>query len=412
MKRLIFHIDVNSAFLSWESVKRLKENPSAQDLRLIPSAIGGDRKSRRGIILAKSSPAKKYGITTGEPISSALKKCPELVLAAPDFGTYHQFSSHFIKILQRYAPVVEQASIDEAYLDMSGTCKIYPDPIAIAYEIKDAIKNQLGFTVNIGISENKLLAKMASDFEKPDKVHTLFSEEIAHKMWSLPVVELFFVGKSTAGKLNAMGIHSIGELANAPKAMLISYFGEKQGMQLHNYANGIDNSPVLAEEEAAKCYGNSITLPFDLEDSSDADPILLSLCDSVASRMRADDVTTGLLTVSIKDCNFRTHSHQRVLPLQTDVTEYLYRTALQLFDELWDKRTPLRLIGVSVGQLSHGEEEFHQMTLLESVQDSKKQKSLDKMVDQIRRKYGSSSVTRASCLTSATCYHVGEKQKE
>ena len=273
--RLIFHVDVNSAFLSWEATRRVANGEA--DLRLIPSAIGGDRESRRGIILAKSSPAKAYGIQTGEPVASALRKCPQLYLAPPDFHLYHTSSQAFVKILCKYAPVVEQFSIDECFLDMSGTARLYPDPIAIAEVIKNEIRDTLGFTVNVGIGSNKLLAKMASDFEKPDRVHTLFQHEIEEKMWPLPVRALFGVGSATADRLVGARIATIGSLAKTDSNRLHAMFGTKMGDYLLRSANGIDDAPVLAESEEAKGYSNSTTLAKDIVSIEEAHKVLLSL---------------------------------------------------------------------------------------------------------------------------------------
>lgn len=236
-KRLIFHVDVNSAFLSWEAVRRVSEGK--EDLRLIPSCIGGDPAKRTSVVLAKSIPAKKYGITTGEPMAMALRKCPQLYVAKSDFCLYDKQSKAFKKICREYAPAVEEYSIDECFLDMSGTRLVYPDPIATAYEIKDKIRDTLGFTVNIGISTNKLLAKMAGDFEKPDKVHTLFPHELEEKLWPLPVGELLTVGKSTAGKLRKAQIFTIGDLAKCDLQAVQRLVGQKNGQQIHDYANGI-----------------------------------------------------------------------------------------------------------------------------------------------------------------------------
>lgn len=225
IKRIIFHIDVNSAFLSWEATRRVKEGLS--DIRLVPSAIGGDREKRTGVILAKSIPAKKYGVKTGEPVAMAIKKCPQLVLAHPDFRLYEKSSKAFMSICQEYTPLLEKFSIDECFLDMSGMSNIYPDILATANEIRQRIKNELGFTVNVGVGSNKLLAKMASDFEKPDKVHTLFDYEVPQKMWNLPVRELFSVGESTAQKLERACINTIGELAKLDVSVLKSLVGVK-----------------------------------------------------------------------------------------------------------------------------------------------------------------------------------------
>ena len=316
--RLIFHVDVNSAFLSWEAARRVKNGEP--DLRLIPSAIGGDVATRTGVVLAKSIPAKKYGIQTGEPIAQALRKCPELYLAQPDFRLYHQNSEAFLAICAKYAPVVEQFSIDECFLDMSGTGRIYPDPIALAHRIKDEIRDTLGFTVNIGIGSNKLLAKMASDFEKPDKVHTLFSEEIEEKLWPLPVKELFTVGKSTAQRLNAARIRTVGELAGTDVQRLRAMFGNKMGDHLFRYANGFDDSPVLAESEEAKGYSNSTTLAEDIITADEAHRVLLALVDSVASRMRNDGFFASCIAVTIRGNDFRDKSHQKKLSEATDIT--------------------------------------------------------------------------------------------
>ena len=207
MERLIFHVDVNSAFLSWSAVDRMKKGEP--DLRLIPSAVGGDKDKRTGIIVAKSVPAKAYGVTTGEPVSMALRKCPNLVIIHSDRELYSRCSKAFMDICRKYAPVVQKFSIDECFLDMTGTSYLYPDPIALAHQIKDEIYDTLGFTVNVGVGSNRLLAKMASDFEKPNKVHTLFTSEIKEKMWPLPVGELLFVGKMSTARLQEVEINTI-----------------------------------------------------------------------------------------------------------------------------------------------------------------------------------------------------------
>ena len=213
MKRVIYHIDVNSAFLSWEAVYRLYHLGAQRDLRDEVAAVGGDMAMRHGIILAKSIPAKKYGIKTGESIVEARQNCPTLKLVPPNYHLYDQCSKAFMEILRRYSPDVEQYSVDEAFVDMTGTESLWGDPVLTADRIREQIRDELGFTVNIGISENKLLAKMASDFKKPDQVHTLWKEEIPDKMWPLPVSDLFFVGRATAKKLFSLGIKTIGDLA-------------------------------------------------------------------------------------------------------------------------------------------------------------------------------------------------------
>ena len=395
MSRLVFHIDVNSAYLSWEAARRVAAGEA--DLRLIPSAIGGDREKRTGVILAKSIPAKKFGVRTGEPVAMALRKCPELVLARPDFRLYEQSSKAFMDICREYAPVVEKYSIDECFLDMSGTHRIYPDPVAIAHTIKDKIRDTLGFTVNVGIGENKILAKMASDFEKPDKVHTLYLHEIPQKLWPLPVRELFTVGASTAEKLEKARIRTIGDLAHAPLPFVQKIVGMKLGKQLHDYANGIDNSPVLAEPEAAKGYSISTTLEEDVVKAEQAHRVLLALTDSVTARMRADGFKAYCVAVSIRSNDFKTRSHQRKLYDPTDISSEVYALCKQLFAELWDGHTPLRLIGVALTDLT--KEEPAQISLFP---DEKKERSrkLDQAYDAIHKKFGATAIQRGSSLQS------------
>ncbi len=402
MARLVFHIDVNSAFLSWEATRRV--SLGEEDIRLIPSAIGGDRDKRTGVILAKSIPAKKFGIKTGEPVAMALRKCPDLFLARPDFRLYEESSKAFMDICREYAPVVEKYSIDECFLDMSGTHKIYPDPVAIAHTIKDKIRDTLGFTVNVGIGESKILAKMASDFEKPDKVHTLFRHEIPQKMWPLPIHELFSVGSSTAEKLEKARIRTIGDLANTPLERVQRIVGIKMGKQIHDYANGIDDSPVLSAPEEAKGYSISTTLEDDVVTTEQAHKVLLALTGSVTARMRADGVKAFCVAVSIRSNDFKTRSHQRKLMNATDISSEVYMLCKQLFAELWDGHTPLRLLGVALTDLT--KEDTAQMSLFP---DEKKERSrkLDKAYDAINKKFGATTIQRGSNLQSDI--RVGKK---
>lgn len=404
MERIIFHIDVNSAFLSWEAAKRVKNGEA--DIRLIPSAIGGDRDKRTGVILAKSIPAKKFGIKTGEPIGMALRKCPDLYLAKPDFRLYVKCSKAFMDICREYTPVVEKYSIDECFLDMTGTNMLYPDPIAAAYEIKDRIYRELGFTVNVGIGPCKILAKMASDFEKPNKVHTLFYDEVPKKMWSLPVGELFSIGHSTADKLECAGIKTIGDLAMLDLTSVQSLIGDKIGKQIHDYANGIDPSPVLEEPEEAKGYSISTTLEEDVVTAEEANKILLALADSVSARMRADNKKAFCVGVTIRGNNFKNHSHQHTLDEATDITTEIYNVSKKLFSELWDKKTPLRLLGISLTQIT--DEDNTQLSFFPT-ETKEKERRLDKAMDSIRSRFGSETVVRASNYNSDL--NVGKKYK-
>ena len=391
--RIIYHIDVNSAFLSWQACHMLKTAPDSVDIRTIPSVIGGSEKLRHGIVLAKSSLAKKYNIQTAETLVSARKKCPGLVIVPPDYEFYVRYSSRFIDLLQQYAPVIEQYSIDEVFCDMTGTEKLYGNPVDFAHRLKNIIKKELGFTVNIGVSENKLLAKMASDFEKPDKVHTLFPSEIREKMWPLPVNELFFAGKSSVAKLHSLGIHTIGELASTDVSILRSVL-KKQGEVLWNYANGHDLELVTDHKVPAKGFGNSVTTAFDVTDEYAAGNILLSLCETVGARIRAAKAYISVVTVTIVGNDFSRYSRQTSLPSTTDSTEMIYEISRKLFSEIWNG-TPIRLLGVSTGKAQN--ESYEQLTLFDNTKNDRL-KQLDSAIDRIRHQYGEDSLIRASFL--------------
>lgn len=407
-KRIIFHIDVNSAFLSWEAVFRLSQDKEALDLRDIPSAVGGDRASRHGIVLAKSTPAKKYGITTGEPLAQALKKCPDLIVVPSRFEVYHDFSQRLLQILEEYTPDIEKFSIDEAFLDMTSTIHLFGEPVTVADQIRERVKKELGFTVNVGIAPNKLLAKMASDFEKPDRCHTLWTEEIPQKMWPLPVRDLFFVGASAEKKMLSIGIHTIRDLAHCDLQILKFHLGDKYAAQILCYANGIDEDPVAKREPVSKGYGNSITLSRDVSDYDTAFQVLLSLCETVGIRLRKDNVLCSCVCVELKDWDFHVHSHQMTLDIPTDSTTLLYQNSCKLLREFWDL-TPVRLIGVRASQIS--DDGFTQLSLFDT-RKSQKLEQMDRAIDRIRQKYGVDSIKRASFLNQeALVEHAAGKKK-
>lgn len=387
---IIYHIDVNSAFLSWEAAHRLEQDPNAPDIRTFPAVIGGNEEMRHGIVLAKSPSAKKLGIQTGEPLAQARRKCPDLKIYSPHFDLYVERSNQFMELLRRYAPDVEAYSIDEAFCDMTGTTGLYGDPVAFAHKLKDMIREELHFTVNIGVSSNRLLAKMASDFEKPDKVHTLFSNEVAAKLWPLPIEDLFFVGKSTAKKLRSLGIATIGELARSNHDMIVSVF-KSHGDTIWNYANGIESTELTHTAPANKGYGNSLTIHFDVTDSDTAKHVLLSLCETVGARIRAAGAYISVVQVQITDNEFRHTSRQMTLPSSTNVTEKIYECACQLFDAAWD-HTPIRLLGVSTGKAtSESYEQYH----LFDMERNEKLSRLNSAVDRIRTRYGEDAIKRA-----------------
>ncbi len=396
MDKLIFHIDVNSAFLSFEAAHRVKEGDKL-DLRDIPSAVGGDESKRHGIILAKSIPAKKFNIQTGESVREALEKCPDLVLAEPNYPLYSQCSKAFIEILKEYAPVVEQYSIDEAYCDMTGTSSLWGSPVIVANLMKDHIYRDLGFTVNVGISNNKLLAKMAGDFKKPNLVHTLFPNEIERKMWPLPVSDLFYVGRATTKTLFKLGIRTIGELAKADPRILKLHM-HKHGELIWNYANGRDVAIVDSEVPANKGYGNSTTISFDVEDASIAKLVLLSLSETVCTRLRADNVKCGVIAVSFCDREFHYFSHQMTLFTATNITNEIHQAACHLFDEGWDGM-PIRKLGIHTSRIIQ-DDNIRQLDIF-TMCDYEKYEKIDKAVDAIRNRFGEEKIMRASYLVKA-----------
>ncbi|MFZ5968740.1 MAG: DNA polymerase Y family protein [Bacillota bacterium] len=392
-KRIIFHIDVNSAYLSWEAVYRLQHGESL-DLREIPSIVGGDPKSRHGIVLAKSIPAKKYGVQTGESLHTALQKCPNLTILSPTYGLYIKCSNSLLEVLREYSPKIQRYSIDECFLDYTNSENLFGDPIEAAHRIREKVKNELGFTINIGISSNKLLAKMASDFSKPDKVHTLFPHEVSEKMWPLPVADLFMVGRATAPKLYKMGIFTIGDLANYNLEHL-QYRLKSFGIMIWKYANGIEDSIIQGSNYIQmKGIGNSTTIAFDVTDKRTAHMVLLSLTEIVAMRLRDAQCSCRLVSVSIKNSELKSHSHQHKFFSPTDSTNEIYRVAKKLFNESW-KGDPIRHLGVRVSELCSNE--FHQKSFFDDLYQERN-KALDTAIDNIRIKYGSQAVIRASFL--------------
>ena len=350
--------------------------------------------TRHGVVVAKSIPAKKYNIVTGEPVINAMRKCPNLIVVSPRHDVYKRYSKAFMDILREYSDIVEQYSIDEAFVDMTGTRRLFGEPLEAAQKISNQIKTELGFTVNIGISTNKLLAKMASDFKKPDRVHTLFPNEISTKMWPLKVGDLFFAGKSTVKILNSIGIRTIGELANTDKDLIVKRL-KKHGDVLWRYANGLDDSPVEPVRADNKGYGNSITMSYDVTQSNQAKEVLLWLTEKVCQRLRSDGFKAESVTVFVKYSDFTKESHQCTLVSSTDITQEIYRYVCKLFDEMWDE-TPIRLLGVSAGKVSK-EETGRQLELFDTTDYGKLEK-LDKAMDDIRKKYGQNAIKRASLI--------------
>ena len=410
-ERVIFHVDANSAFLSWSAAYRVKVLGEETDLREVPSVVAGDKASRHSIILAKSIPAKKYGIQTGEPLFQALEKCPELVVIPPDYDLYVQASRHFVDMLRQFSPAVEQYSIDEAWVDMTGTRRLWGTPRLAAELMRRRINEELGFTVNIGISSNKLLAKMAGDFEKPNKVHTLFPEEMGEKFFPLPVRDLFLVGAATERKLQRLGIYTIGALAAADVRVLKKRLG-KQGELLWHFANGRNADAVTPEPAENKGYGNATTTSHDVVTREEAYQVLLSLCETVATRLRKDGKCGSCVSIHLRTNEFRHFSHQCVLHGATNITSEIFEAACRLFDEAWDGITPMRQLGVQITRLS-GEpyQQFDFFSGLSPVQFERKLR-LDETVDALRDKYGEDIIRRAKFAGGTEPHMAGGLSKE
>ncbi len=446
-KQIIFHIDVNSAFLSWTAVEQLK-NGAKVDIREIPAIIGGDKKSRHGVVLAKSVPAKKYGIHTGEPVVNAFRKCPNLVMEPPNHAMYREYSHKLMEFLSTYTPDIEQVSVDECYMDFTGIAGSFASPMEAAKEIKDEVYRRFGFTVNIGISSVKVLAKMASDFEKPNRIHTLFPEEIGEKMWSLPLLELFMAGRSSVETLRKLDIRTIGDLATCNPDIL-EYHLKSHGRRLWEFANGIDDSVVEPEQAELKGIGNSITLAKDASSEEEAANVLLKLAQSVGKRLRKHGVKANMVSVEIKYHTFDVNSHQKQLLKSTNSDQSIYEASMELFRELWSGE-PIRLLGIRTSKLEdEGEPEqlsifdldFNSIVQKESIyhpkkkegssvhkmhrnvkrqeqenikqddihpkqndmgqRNEKKREQLDKALDTIRKKYGEGAVMRGSFMKKA-----------
>ena len=409
-ERVIFHVDANSAFLSWTAAYKVKVLGEELDIRDVPSVVAGDKESRHSIILAKSGPAKKYGIQTGEPLFQALEKCPDLVIVQPDYELYVEASRHFVEMLRSFSPVVEQYSIDEAWVDMTGTERLWGSPRLAAEKMRTRIWEELGFTVNVGISSNKLLAKMAGDFEKPNKVHTLFPEEVEKKFWPLPVRNLFLVGAATERKLKLLGIYTIGDLAHADVHILKKRLG-KHGETIWHFANGRNADAVTPEPAENKGYGNSVTTAQDVTTYEEGHQVLLSLCETVASRMRRDGKCGSCLSVHLRTNEFQHFSHQAKLLGATNITGEIYREACRIFDEAWDGITPLRQLGVQMTQLSR--ELYQQFDLFSgmSPEQFERKLKLDETVDALRDKYGEDAIRRGKFADKPGSHMAGGLDK-
>ena len=406
MERQILHVDVNNAFLSWLAVYKLK-NGEKIDIRDQVAVIGGDETRRAGIVLAKSPKAKQFGIITGETLYSARRKCNNLQVYPSNYKIYKEYSNKLYNLLLEYTDKIERFSIDECFLDMTNYL-MNDTLINKANEINRRVKNELGFTVNVGVANNKLLAKMASDFTKPDRVHTLFKEEIPTKMWPLPISELFMLGRKTVPKLYNMRIRTIGELAKTDKELLIKKFG-KHGKMMWEYANGIDNSEVNYKIEKPKSIGNSVTLPIDISDIGQLGKVLVALVEQVSHRLRKEELIANVVNVQLRTNKFEDFSHQAKLDTATSSTKEILKKAKELLNEMYKTGVFIRLIGVRVDNLIGKDEE--QLSFFSNTSENSKQENLDKTIDKLNEKYGTNFITRAGKMDLENIVKFEPKQK-
>ena len=392
---LIFHVDANSAYLSWTAAALLEEGGGI-DLRTIPSAIAGDPENRHGIILTKSIPAKKYGIQTGESLFEARKKCPNLVVYPPDYDLYLLCSDAMHSILSEYTPKIQRYSVDENFCDMTASVEARRDPVGVAHEIKNRIHRELGFTVNIGIGNNKVCAKMAGELKKPDMVHTLWPDELECKLWPMPVRELFKVGRATERKLKKFSINTIGDLAKAHPEFLKGLL-KSHGILVHQYANGIDHSPVVINDDIVqKGVGNGLTYPYDLQTTEEIHKEILALCERVGGRFRRLGRMAGLVSVHLRSSDLRGYSHQVKLGSAIDTTDEIYETAIALADQMW-KGEPIRAMSVAVSDFTKNDQV--QLCMFDK-RDREKARELDNTIDMIRKTFGERSIFRATFANS------------
>lgn len=392
MERKILHIDVNNAFLSWQAIWRLK-NGEKVDIREIPAIIGGDETKRSGIVLAKSNLAKQFGIVTGETIYQARKKCPNIQVFQGDYKIYREYSDQLYNLLLEYTDKIEKFSIDECFLDMTNYL-MKSTLLDKAKEIQKRINSELGFTVNIGLSSNKVLAKMASDFEKPNKIHRLYPNQIQEKMWGLPVKDLFMLGRKTVPKLYNMNIKTIGDLAKYNKEELIKKFG-KHGKLIWEYANGIDETEVVYKYEEPKSIGNSTTLAKDVQNLDALNEILLALTENVTYRLRKHNMVANVVAVGLRTNQFKDFSHQSKLDFSTSNTKEIYIKAKELLKAMYNNEA-IRLVSLRVDKLTNKDE--NQISLFSNTEEKRKQEKLDETLDKLKEKYGYTSITRAGKL--------------
>lgn len=391
LSKIYFHIDVNNAFLSWEAIYMLEQG-NKMDIRNIESAIAGDPKNRTGVILAKSSKAKAMGVKTGEAIFQAKNKCPNLVLFPPHHDYYNQKSKQMKQLLENYSDVIEQYSIDEYFIEY---IPLLGDYITVASEIQRKIFSKLGFTVNIGISDTKYLAKVASDFEKPNKIHTLFKCEIKEKLWPLKIEDMFLLGPKSAKKLKEIGINTIGKLANTNVDILKAHL-KSHGEELFNFAWGKDIDEKHQKQERPKSVSHSKTSSYDLTDLDEIHSFILDIVNATCIRLRKEKMRTKNIAVTIKTNNFDIYSSSITLDTATDSTSEIFKVCKKIFANMY-KKEPIRLIGVSLNSLEN--DLANQLNIFDNL--NAKTCKVDKTVDSLLEKFNNNGIiTRGSLIKS------------
>lgn len=389
-EKFIIHVDCNNAFLSWTAVSMLHRG-FKMDIRKRYAVIGGKESERKGIVLAKSQACKKCGVITGESLYQARKKCPYLEVYQPEFKIYKKYSDIMYTYLCNYSNIVERYSIDECFVDITKNAKNNNEAVKLAFKIKNDIKNNFGFTVNVGVSNNKLLAKMASDFLKPDKVHTLFYHEIKEKMWPLDVSSLFMIGKASSKKLHDLEIDTIYKLANSDVDFLVQHF-KTVGKRMWEFANGIDNSLVESDYGNPKSISNSTILPYNYSDINNIYVELKKLSIATGKKLREKRMYSANVTIWVKFSDFTKISKQATLGNVINSDEDIYDTAVKLFNKLWDNSTDKKVRGVCVGVSSLTNSYREQLSLFANNDSNVKSNRLHKVITEIKEKYGNDSI--------------------
>ena len=392
MQRVVFLVDMNAFFISCEMTRN-------DSLVGVPAAVAGDPKRRSGIILAANYEARSYGVKTTMVLHQALKLCPKLILVPPDHHFYQQKSEEVMALLSNYTPVLEQNSIDEAWLDMTGTEGLFGTPLKAAKRIMDEIKDRLGLPCSIGIAENKFLSKMAAEMEKPLGITELWKNDIPVKLWPLPVKEMYGVGAKTAEKLNRMGIRTVGDLAKSNANLIVRTFG-KGGSEIHLRANGRDDSPVLArEDDDMKSIGRSTTLPEDISDVEKAKLVLMELADDIGMTARRHDKKGRTVHITIKYSDFRVVTKQATIPA-TCTTREIYQAGCILLEQNWSQFHPVRLIGISLSGFNE-DGCLIQPSLFDQAESNPakdKSRQIDEVMDKIRSRHGTETITFATLV--------------